>query len=167
MKYIASLSFFYQNISLSELLTNSTMGISLYTSPLQNKYTFTNNTRSFYLLHVSMTLLQMVILQTTSVSQSILTVVILHNFMVFNQLISPSVIHQRHLSQSFWLYAKDSQILLDQHHPVRVFFFILLMIPPFKKLFAVKMFAYINPEKGDICYICVMSKYSYYIASAQ
>lgn len=30
------------------------------------------------------------------------------------------------------------------------FFFILLMIPPFKKLFAVKMFAYINPEKGDI-----------------
>lgn len=77
------------------------MGISLYTSPLQNKYTFTNNTRSFYLLHVSMTLLQMVILQTTSVSQSILTMVILHNFMVFNQLISPSVIHQRHLSQSF------------------------------------------------------------------
>lgn len=142
------------------------MGISLYTSPLQNKYTFTNNTRSFYLLHVSMTLLQMVILQTTSVSQSILTMVILHNFMVFNQLISPSVIHQRHLSQSFLLYAKDSQIFLDQHHPVR-FFLILLMIPPFKKLFAVKMFAYINPEKGDICYICVMSKYSYYIASAQ
>lgn len=77
------------------------MGISLYTSPLQNKYTFIINTRSFYLLHVSMTLLQMVILQTTSVSQSILTMVILHNFMVFNQLISPSVIHQRHLSQSF------------------------------------------------------------------
>lgn len=48
-----------------------------------------------------MTLLQMVILQTTSVSQSILTMVILHNFMVFNQLISPSVIHQRHLSQGF------------------------------------------------------------------
>lgn len=38
LKYIASLAFFYQNISLSEILTNSTIGISLYTSPLQNKY---------------------------------------------------------------------------------------------------------------------------------
>lgn len=113
-----------------------------------------------------MTLLQMVILQTTSVSQSILTMVILHNFMVFNQLISPSVIHQRHLSQSFY-YMQKTLKYFSINIILSGFFLILLMIPPFKKLFAVKMFAYINPEKGDICYICVMSKYSYYIASAQ